>query len=335
MMAGEPVDAGVSPEPGGPAQLPVRIELGEGRTEEVIIASVNHLFVDIEHYNRQFSMGSIMARGLISLFEHDDEVQPGETIRQENENQGVTASALSAIHQATLNKIGLSLEPVAGGATLMAIGAEATSGQMRLNVRDGRRFVSFLHALQPQQIEETGLKLNLESLSEILTLQALRGNLTEPTDESLQLIGSMGNIVGEYRRLGMGEAVERLDTYSQHARAGDLREFVAIESSGYLWEPGQYFGPADWERDTTPEMLGEKWDGALNILIMARDNPKAQVLYQQLKNHLAKCAAIARQVVQSQEVNEYYTAERRSEMDGVLEEAEKRLQSITAEQNPT
>lgn len=79
---------------------------------------------------------------------------------------------------------------------------------MRANVQDGRRFVSFLQALQPDQVQETGLRPNLESLSEVLARQVLTNyDLKQPSDETLQLFGNLGNMVGEYKRLGMDQAV--------------------------------------------------------------------------------------------------------------------------------
>lgn len=220
----------------------------------------------------------------------------------------------------------------------MAMGAEANAGEMRVNIENGRKFVAFLHAVQPEQVQQTSLKPNLESLSGILALQVISNyDLKEPSDETLQLFGNLGQIVNEYKKLGMNEAVDRLNTYLQHARQGDLREFVLIERNNYLSEPGKNFGPADWQTDTSPEGLENRWDRALNTLIMTRDNPNAQALYRQLESHLLNCVSIARQFIKTRKGSEYYTEEHRAKMDGVLEEAEKRLKSITAEpnQNPT
>lgn len=319
-MAGEPIiDTAVDREPHEP--IP---------PEEVTLVSVSHLFVDIRNYNDQFSLGRMMARGLLSHLRDED------SFENASEHQLITAEALSAIHQGTLNRIGLSLEPVHGGATFMAMGAQASSGEIRVNVSDGNRFTFFLRALQPQQIEATGLKPNLEDLSGILAQQVLSHyDLKEPSDETLQLLGNLGNIVDEYKRLGMGEAVLRLETYLQHARQGDLREFVLIERNGYLSEPGRNFGPADWEKDTTPEGLEARWTDTLNALIMTRNNPQAQALYQQLGSHLLRCLGIAREFIRTAATSEYHSQEIKDKMDQVLEEAAERLKSITADQNPT
>lgn len=308
----------------------VKVELGEGRTNEVAIPSINHLFIDIAQYNDQFSMGRIAARGLFSLIKfEDDEVEPAQSIQREGEHQQVTAAALSAIHQNTLAKIGLSLEPVHGGATFMALGQQASSGEMRINVSDGRRFVSFLHALQPDQVQETGLRPNLENLSGVLAQQVLTNyDLRQPSDEALQLFGNLGNMVVEYKRLGMGQAVERLETYLAHARQGDLREFITIERNGYLSEPGKNFGPADWQLDSTPKYLKARWDEAIAVLKASKANPKARQLYDQLHSHLLKCVKIARGGMRILEEQNSYSPEQRAEMAKVLEEEHMQLEDL-------
>ncbi len=330
-MAGEATipDEGPS-QPNGPSSI-VKIELGEHRTETVTIPSVNHLFVDIEQYNRQFSMGSIMARGLSSMFKGwDDEDKIGESIGKEAEHQQITSEALSVIHQGTLSRIGLSLEPINGGATFMGLGQEASSGEMRANVSDGRRFVSFLHALQPDQVQATGLRPNLESLSGVLAAQVLTNyDLRQPSDETLQLFGNLGKIVDEYKRLGMGQSVERLQTYLEHSRQGDLREFVTVERNGYLSEPGHNFGPADWQADSGPESLKNRWGGAIEALRMSKANPKARPLYDQLHSHLLKCVKIARgDMKRLEEENAYSSPETRAEMAKVLEEAHMQIEDL-------
>ncbi|MEK7616549.1 MAG: hypothetical protein AAB414_00650 [Patescibacteria group bacterium] len=315
----------VKPQAATPDQpLTVRIET-EREPYEVKIPAVSHLFSDIDRYNQQFSMGAMMARSLFSVvrFEDDDEPRAPDSLGREEDHQKMTASALAVIHKDTLDKIGLSLEPVSGkGATLMVLGQQAGEGQMRINVSNRNRFVSFLGALEPELVEQTGLKQNLEGLSAVLVQQVLDNyDLQEPTDEALQLLGGLGNIVDQYNRLGMERAVNRLETYLQHARQGDLREYVAIERRALLSEPGQNFGPADWPIDTTPEGLEGRWNEALAILRAAKENPKAHELYQQLADHLTKCIKIAREYVKQKGD--------RPLLGDVLEKEHMRLEDIT------
>jgi hypothetical protein len=221
------------------------------------------------------------------------------------------------------------LEPVHAGGIIMGMGSQASQGEMRANVSDGRRFVSFLHGLNPDQVERTDLKTNLENLSEILARQAL-GNydLNHPSDEALQLLGNLGQIVGEYQRLGMSQSIQQLDTYLAHSRQGDLREYVLIEYKGYLSAPGESFGPADWQRDTSDESLKAKWDEAIDTLRKTRTNPNAKPLYDQLQNHLLKCIKIAREDLEKLKQRPGYTPEYYGEKATILEEAHMQLDDL-------
>lgn len=333
-MVGEQGEAN-QPQPQDPDQsTTIRVE-SEGRADEVRLGAINHLFFDISRYNSQFSMGAMMSRSLLSFIRFEDETGDDEpagsavNLAGEEEYQQMTASALDVIHRDTLDKIGLSLEPVAKGATLMAMGEEASTGQMRVNIADKNRFTSFLGALEPEQIEQTGLKVNLESLSGVLAQQVLDNyDLQQPSDEALQLFGSLSTIVDQYHRLGMEEAVGQLETYLQHARQGDLREYIAVEQTRLFQEPGKGFGPADWQTDSSPEFLENRWNEALTILMMAKDNPKAQALYVRLRDHLVECAKLARN--DSKSLEESYTPEVRAELRKILDATNNRLEDITS-----
>lgn len=274
----------------------VKVESAKG-PYEVNLTAVNHLFTDIAKYNEKFSLGSMMARQIFSIFPMEgDEPRVPKGPGGEEEHQQMTASALNIIHQNTLEQIGLSLEPVSGKkATLMGLGEVAGEGEMRANVINRNRFTSFLGALTPEVVETTGLKSGLESLSGVLAQQIFdHYNLQKPSDEMLELFGGLGNIVNEYKRLGMGKKIENLATYLQHARQGDLREFVVIERDGLFSEPGKFFGPADWQMDSTSQGPQERWNRALSILQLAKNNPNARELYEKLGNHLLNCIKIAR-----------------------------------------
>lgn len=292
-----------------------------GSPDKINLAGVNHLFVDISRYNDQFSLGSMMARQIFSIFPTEgDEPRMPKGPGGEEEHQQMTASALTIIHQNTLEQMGLSLEPVSGKkATLIGLGEKAGEGEMRINVTNSNRFTSFLGALTPELIETTGLKPNLESLSGVLAQQVFdHYNLQKPNDEMLELFGGLGNIVNQYKRLGMDKAIQGLDTYLQHARQGGLREFVVVEKNGLFSEPGKFFGPADWQKDSTVKGLQERWNQALAILQMTKNNPKAQELYKKLSNHLLDCIKIARADTESLD---YFSSETREGLSQVLEES--------------
>src|SRR3990170_54136 len=82
---------------------------------EVNLRDINRLFFDIERYNEQFSMGSMMARTFKSLFaiDDEDELHTAKTsLAEEEGSQQADAFFLIAAHKKLLDDIGLSLEPV-------------------------------------------------------------------------------------------------------------------------------------------------------------------------------------------------------------------------------
>ena len=96
----------------------------------------------------------------------------------------------------------------------------------------------------------------------------------------------------------MADSIDRLYIYLNHARQGDLREYLIVEKWNLLAEPGRGFGPADWQKDGATS----RWESALEALRMAKNNPKAAELYQQLSEHLLKCIKIARNDVEARGV---------------------------------
>lgn len=98
--------------------------------------------------------------------------------------------------------------------------------------------------------------------------------------------------------------------------------------NGYLSEPGKYFGPADWQVDSGPENLKNRWDRAIETLRISKANPKARQLYDRLHSHLLKCVKIARGDMKRLEERSAYSPELREEMTKILEEAHMQLEDL-------
>lgn len=305
-----------------------------GQTIQIDLKDVNKLFSDIHRYNDQFSLGSMMARIIRSRIESaNEDGNETPTIGEEEQNQQIDAFFLASAHKNILENIGISLEPVAGKTgIIISEGDAAEAGQMRMNVYNHENFTSFLGALDPQQIETTGTKHHLEGLSSTLAQQVLDSyDLQAPGEEAIQLFSGLEKIVNEYKRLEMKGAVKNLETYLDHGKIGDLREYVAIERKGLLYEPKSgHFGPGDWQRDSTVNMLQARWDEALTVLKMTKDNPNAAKLYEQLRNNLTLCAEVA--VDNWREIQSSYNSESfpHEKMSAVLEDAKQKIQELTS-----
>lgn len=311
-----------------PQENSVSYKVGD-QTIQVRLKEVNNLFSDIEKYNKQFSMGSMMFRMLMSHVEPNikDEGESQTTkLSDEEGNQQTDAFFLISTHKSLLNNIGLSLEPVSGGVTMMAEGEAASQGEMMINVSDNNRFTSFLGALKPSQTENNALKANLEKVPPILCRQIMTSyNLFAPKQEAVELFKGMEKIISEYKRLGMTESVSELEEYFNHGKQGDLREYVAIKQRSLLAPPGKFFGPADWQGDTSNEGLEFRWNEALAILSKAKENPKAVDLSTKLYGHLKICADLA---IQHQATVTYLTPEEIQRRITILEAAKQKLDMI-------
>lgn len=292
---------------------------------EVDLQDVNRLFNDIKRYNDQFSLGSMMSRMIVSHFERNEgeDSIPAE-VEDEAGNQQVNAFFLASTHKNLLNNLGLSLEPVSGkSGFIQSQEVSAEAGEMRINVDYQERFTTFLGALKPEQINNTGVNGGLEKLSSILSQQVLDNyNLQVPKEEALQLFGGLDKIVTEYKRLGMDKSVSGLETYLEHGKKGDLREYVATERRGLFSEPGHFFGPADWHTDSSPDMLEGRWNEAVAILEMTKENPRAGELYDKLQTHLDMCVNLA---IDSLKTLNYWEPDTKEKLGTVLEVAKQKL----------
>lgn len=306
------------PSPSPDAEL--RIQTGEQVTTLKVV-DFNALFSDIARFNRQFSMGSLMFGLISSHFEGDSEDTSSPLSKYDEQSQKLTAAGIHLIHSQSLEKVGMALESVSGKtATLIGQGEMVRVGELRVNISDRNRFLGFLQAIDPTMTHNSPLGENLQGLSVILSQQIFDNyNLNAPSDEALQLLGSLEKIVGQYRRLEI-PGTERLETYRAHARKGDLREYILVEHEGLLNEPGRFFGPADWQKDAAPDYLRRRWGNALKVLEMARDNPKAKELYDQLYAHLTKCLNLAIANLEELDPEKGYTEQYKAGLRPALQE---------------
>lgn len=324
-MNSEPTPMGQGETPQTKVSPTVSVE-NNGKATSVAIQDVDALFQDIGAYNRRFSTAGSMFSIIKTLMDRadreDEEAAPtNATSEIDEQSQQMTAAGLKVLHKATLRNLGLSLEPVSGKAsTIYGPEGAVGTGEMRMNIGDRNQFNAFLSALDSGQVNETPLGQHLSSLSSVLEKQVLDNyDLKQPDDATLSFLGSLDNIVGEYRRLGLAEQAARLQEYLEHARAGNLREFVALRNSGLLQEPGDGFGPADWPMDATPDYLKMKWSEAFALLRALRQNPNSHEMYKQLLEHLNKCIGLSQLRLEGLE---YVTPERKGEMMERLKDAE-------------
>lgn len=296
----------------------------KSETVAVDLGDIDTLFGHIKKYNEYFSLGNMMARRVISLYEKDDSITP-----DSDELQQANAFIMRSIHAGLLEKVGLSLEPVSGKiATMIGARGIVCDGQIRINIADGDRFVSFIQALNPEHFDSTNIKFHLENLSQILIQQIIdhyNFGSNAPQHEVLQLFGQLEKIITEYKRLGLDSAANSLEEYLTHARSGDLPEFIKITKMDLLDDPEESFGPARWQRDCTPESLNQKWDETFKILDKLRNSPQSLAFYHKLLEHIKSCIDIA--IADHKKNTDIFTADDHREVERILNNAKKRLEA--------
>jgi hypothetical protein len=295
---------------------------------------INQLFSDIERYNHQFSLGFMMARSIFGLFEpgeNEAKKRPGEILNEEHNNQQIDAFFLISQHKKILENIGLSLEPVSGGPSISISGedGEAQEVEAALNIKNEDHFIAFLSELKPEQIESAGLKPNLEKIIPMLSRQIKRNyDLVIPREEPMEIFSGMKRIIEEYKRLEMSESVTELEEYYKHGMAGNLREYLIIERRGLLSPPGKFFGPADWQRDSSPKDLERKWYEATFILNHLKEEPKTINLYEKLAKHLYVCVNHAIESLEEMKRRIPDSIEDIEEFRNILEAAKQKIEEI-------
>lgn len=324
---------GTQPESSPKAISPIVTVENSGNSNQAAIQDIDGLFRDISAYNDQFSLGASMAGMLRSLMDRAGQDEAEEPVPTQltksidEDSQQMTASGLNVIHEGTLNNLGLSLEPVSGKtSTIYTSEGAVETGEMRLNIKDRSQFSAFLKALGKAQVTESPLGEHLGELTDILNKQILDNyNLDQPDDETLAFLGSLDTVVNEYKRLGLTTQAEQMEEYLQHSRQGNLREFVALKTSGLMQEPNEGFGPADWQKDASTEFLERKWQRAIVLLRQLRNNPNAQEMYRQLLDQLNRCLPLAQANLPELQ---YYTPERKQELSDILKTAQEGLQAF-------
>ena len=297
---------------------------------------INQLFADIKKYNDQFSPGAMITRSIFSIFEPrtklgGDKTQetPEEHLDEETKDQQVVAFFVISKHKKLLEKLGLSLKPVAEGATIFVVGddREAKQVQMMIDVVNKDHFLAFLNELTPEQVESAGLKQNLEKIISTLSQQIVgHYDLVAPEQEAMELFAGMEKIIAAYKRLKInGPALDELEKYLQHGKNGSLREYVAIKQKGLLSPPGESFGPADWQKDSTPAKLEQSWNEAISVLKNTKENPQAIRLYEELSEHLKMCVEMA---IKSLESLKYWDAATIDKLRTILETAQQKINEL-------
>jgi hypothetical protein len=292
--------------------------------KKINVDEVEALFEAINKYNLQFTKG---ARALINTEEKPTRLVKSTLLKERASSEGLLAINFSYEDQQIVDQIGLKLEPViTDEKKIFASDSTCVDGrELRLNIVDEKKFVSFLGLLGLEQVVNTDIEHNLKDLSKMLTNQILQQfGFSSPTSEGFELLSNMPEIIENYKRLGLADSIEKMEIYLIHIRQGDMKEYVEIEKAGLFLGPDDNdWGPAKWQNDATSRILKDHWGRALEVVKVTGVNPKARELYKKLLNHLKYCAENA-----SQDVINNPHIEQKSEFLDILEGVKSELSGM-------
>jgi len=265
-------------------------------SEDLGTLDLSDLKKSLEDYNKQFSFGTLLAKHIIESVEGKDTDEDKELYKPK-----ILIKDIENRHRNIINKTGISVESIRKGIMFTGNDEEKQLSEVRINLRDGKIFLSYLNSLSENDIKEsqiTGLKLVADSLTKQLVEQY---ELDNPNDERmLELFGSVDDIIKEYKRLGslrhsgLSESVNDLSEYLSMARKKYLREYLIAKKNHLLGIINSYsFGPEEWHRD---ESSYEKyWGDAIKKVNLIGMNQNASDLYKQVVRRLRDVLAVVKE----------------------------------------
>ena len=144
---------------------------------------------------------------------------------------------------------------------------------------------------------------------------------TEEGKQDEHLLSRLDEVVQMLEPLSENQLldVRVLREVSKHHRSGELEGYLEAEEAGLWNKPGVGFGPGDWVRDITADLLDEQWSKAVTVL--ERQKPQGSV-YNDLQSHLLECIVHSDGLLDSME---YLTPEQREEFRNILKKYTPRL----------
>lgn len=250
---------------------------------------ISDLEKSLEAYNKQFGFGTLLG-------EHIVEAVEGKNEDNELYKPKISIQDIEGRHRDLLDKTGISLESIRKGVMFTSAGnnEERQPSEIRINLRDGKKFLTYLNSLNENDLKESqisGLKTVVDNLTKQLVEQYELDNSED--ERMLELFGSMDDIIQEYKRLdssgnsGLSESVNDLSEYLSIARKKYLREYFIAKNNHFL-DPmdGDGFGPGKWHKDSNEKSYENYWGDVVKKVNLIGVNQNAADLYKQVVDNL-------------------------------------------------
>lgn len=311
-----------------------------GTVRTVSLGNLEAVFSNVQSHNAEFSFGAMLAKGILSTHDKKDQKSStfSSTLSYESDRSKALGETLGIIHADSFAPIGISLNAVSDtGVRILTQDEEIEATQVMLGIQNTDNFLSFLKSLETLNKEELSERTVSSLVGKVgydLFIQIYQhyNNITK-NENVVPLTQRLDAIVAEYRKLGIKAQDEGkpdrlgdLEVYSQYAKQGVLQEYITTDRRSLLVKPDEKgFGPAQWQGDTTPSGLQERWEQAVQTLSDLKSNPRANDLYSQVKSNLQLCLRIARRDIESTVDTGNHNNDDKSEVLRIIEE---RLKNI-------
>ena len=243
------------------------------------------LVAELDQYNTGNNSFAFMAADIRS--------EPLESVVH---TQGALTVMLVARNEQFLETTGLTVEQAADPhGVFMGQGSKYRSRQLRTGIQNAGRLLDYLADQAPLISSSPATLEALDRIANMFSMQVLEHyDLNDPSETALQLVGNATKIHATLQDIGVaGEGMDTFATYLEHIGTRSLREYLEVIQKGILNQPGGYFGPASWHRDSTPDEYRKYWQSAIAIVRRLQVNPLAQTFFAEVRNHLLRCSDFA------------------------------------------
>lgn len=242
--------------------------------------AIDSFLYELDEYDRQHHPGTAMGSMLAGLFmsQMEDGEESLEKLQEKVENN-LTVHDLVDRHADNLSKVGLRLEsPNKEG----DFDKKETyvQGEMLINIYDKNKLISFLKNID-QKPSESQKKLLAVTARKLKQQFEYEYNLENAEDERLlNLLSGMGEIIEQYKRLGLQDVVTELLDYKEQLGSGFLREYVVAKKAGLFKPLGEGFNYSTFHKDSRPDMYeGSYWGKFFDAIEEIKKNKDANPLY--------------------------------------------------------
>lgn len=292
----------------------------QGRIQRVDIGNLEAVFANIEAHNKEFSLGTMLAKELIFHVrrQESEDSEASHLFSAEKDKSEALEETLGIIYGGFFTPIGISLDTASDtGVKIFTEGEEIGETKIKFGLQNPNLFLSFLDALDTtdrKELNDTGATELISKIGYDLFLQIYQHYNNFNKDERVPMIAHrLDEIVSRYKKLGIKaqyretDRTEDLERYAEYSSKGILQEYITANFKGLLEKPEDnqygfsYNSFANWRNDIGLEHMQKRWESAISVLGQIKKNPKAKGFFEEIKVNLARCIELALKDIDSKD----------------------------------